>query len=197
MPLQPSSQGLITPAEEVVHILGQLQALPEVSGNPSTLTWSLVSYIEGHKKRSDSEPKNCLHPIVGREEEDTTSDPTCAVGYVLPAGSQMTTASGVEAGGILGEVSLGLLGGWSVVRGLFRAQLAGGLILALGLLLLHRAIIEQEPINGHVSLDHHLVLYAFGFGSRRIYRLDLYLVGKLDFNTGFLNRGVDSTTLKN
>ena len=64
-------------------------------------------------------------------------------------------------------------------------------------LLLHKAITKQKLVNGYVSLDHCLVLYAFGFGSRRIYRLNLYLVNKLDFDTRFLNRGVDSATLKN
>ena len=38
MPLQPGSQGLITPVGEIVHILRQLQALPEASSNLSTLT---------------------------------------------------------------------------------------------------------------------------------------------------------------
>lgn len=76
----------------------------------------------------------------------------------------MTTVVEVEAGGILGGVSLGLLGGWLVVRGLS----VGGMIPALGLLL-HRAITEQKLVNSNVSPNHHLVFCAFGFSSRRIY----------------------------
>ena len=59
-------------------------------------------------------------------------DLTCIVGHAPLASSRMTTASGVEAGGILGEVSSGLLGGWSVVRGLFPARAAGGANPCLG-----------------------------------------------------------------
>lgn len=70
--------------------------------------------------------KIVCHPTAGREEEDTTLDLTYTVGCAPLVGSQMTTVAGVEAGGILKGVSSGLLRGWSVVQGLFRARAAGG-----------------------------------------------------------------------
>ena len=131
MPLQPSSQGLITPTGEVVHILRQLQALPKASSNSSTLTWSPVSSTGVHRKRSAPEPKNCL-PSNDEEGGGHQIGPNLYSWAWTLASSWMTTASGVKAGGILGEVSLGLLGGWLVVRGLFRARAARGADPCLG-----------------------------------------------------------------
>ena len=59
-------------------------------------------------------------PMEGREEEDATLDPTCAIRRMPPAGSRMTKAAGVEVGGVLRGASFDPLVGWLVVWGLFR-----------------------------------------------------------------------------
>ena len=66
------------------------------------------------------------HPTVEGEEEEDTLDPTYTVGRALLAGSRITTAVALGVGGVLGRVSSGLLGGWSVWQGLLRLREAKG-----------------------------------------------------------------------
>ena len=66
------------------------------------------------------------HPTVEGEEEEATLDPTYTVGWALLAGSRITTAVALGVGGVLGRVSSGPLGGWSVWRGFLRLREARG-----------------------------------------------------------------------
>ena len=66
------------------------------------------------------------HPTVEGEEEEDTLDPTYTVGRALLAGSRIITAVTLGVGGVLGRVSSGLLGGWSVWQGLLRLREARG-----------------------------------------------------------------------
>lgn len=63
--------------------------------------------------------KMVCQPTFGREE-DATLDPTCAVVQASPTGSRMTIPSNTQGGGVFGGASPEPLGGWSVMRCLFR-----------------------------------------------------------------------------
>ena len=69
--------------------------------------------------------KMVCQPTSGRKE-DSTLDPTCAVGRASLVGSRMTIPLDARGGGVFGGASPEPLGVWSIVRCLFWERTEGG-----------------------------------------------------------------------
>lgn len=105
---------------------GNCRPCPRLRAIRPPSPWAQFLNLEVTGRSLFSSIKVACHPTARGANEDATLDPTCPVRCAPLVDSQMTTATGVEAGGLLGGVSSGLTGDWTVVRGLFQVRAAKG-----------------------------------------------------------------------